>query len=52
MNPTTEEQTRELLKQEGKPGLPAKPVDIGTILMEMGKAHLRESVDVDLQNWC
>jgi len=52
MNPIVDEQTSDLFLDEWLCDQLADPVDISTILMEMGKAHLRESADVERQNYC
>ena len=52
MNPIEDNLTSDLFTEDPLCDQLAEPVDILTILLEMGKAHLRESVDADLQNWC
>jgi hypothetical protein len=52
MNPTEDDLTSDPFMEDPICDQLAEPVDISIILLEMGKAHLRESVDADLQNWC
>ncbi len=52
MKPTEDDLTSDPFTEGPLRDQLAEPVDISTILLEMGKAHLRESVDADLQNWC
>jgi hypothetical protein len=47
-----DEQTNDLFMEEWLCDQLAEPVDISMILREMGRTHLRESVDVDHQNYC
>ena len=52
MNPTEDDLTSDPFTEDPLCDQLAEPVDISMILQEMGKAHLRESVDVDHPNWC
>jgi hypothetical protein len=52
MNPIEDNLTSDLFTEDPICDQLAELVDISTILLESGRAHLRESVDVDLQNWC